>query len=221
MLWGISTTQIEQLKSLDKPQIPFPILSQTSGIVKSVTISEGSSVMEGQSLFELTTYNTLWVDAQFYSGELDKNSIGQTIYLSFENGTKKLTSGKVIEILPQLSPSSTITVVRIEFQNINNEIKPGMQANVLWKRTIDQSLTVPMNSVLQNASENTVWIKNTDGSYEAKMVHVGKTTTTSAEILHGLKAGDEIVTSGAYLLQSEFIFRKGVNPMSGHDMSKM
>jgi len=219
VLWGITTAQIEQLKLQDKPRVPFPIVSPTFGIVKAVKIFEGSTVMEGQSLFELTTYTSLWVDAQFYSNEIDESSIGKIAYLSFDD--EKLMKGEIIKILPQVSPSSTVTIVRILFQNTNNEIRPGMQVNILWNVAADKSLTVPINAVLQNATENTVWVKNTDGSYEAKMVHIGKTTSTSAEILHGLKMGDEVVTSGAYLLQSEFIFKKGMNPMAGHDMSNM
>lgn len=221
VLWGITHEQIEQLKLLDNPPIPFPIVSSASGIVKNIRISEGSTVMEGQPIFELTAYNTLWVDAQFYEKELDESSVGKTVHLTFENGNKNLTEGKIIETLPQVAPSSTITIVRIAFQNTGNFIKPGMQANIIWQVKADKSLTVPAQAVLQNATENTVWVKNTDGSYEPKMVHTGKATNTSVEILHGLKAGDEVVTSGAYLLQSEFIFKKGMNPMSGHDMSNM
>lgn len=220
-LWGVTHTQIEQLKLQEKPRIPFPVTSPVSGIIKSVSISEGNTVMEGQALFEITSYNTLWVDAQFYSNEIDKNSIGKIVYLSFENGNKKITEGEIIEILPQLAPSSTITIVRIFFRNSDPEKVPGMQVNIMWHAKADESLIVPVNAVLQDAADHTVWVKNTDGSYEAKMVHIGKTTNTTAEILHGLKAGDEIVISGAYLLQSEFIFKKGVNPMAGHDMSKM
>jgi len=219
VLWGITPAQIEQLKLQDKPPIPYPIVSPAAGVVKAVKISEGNTVMEGQSLFELTTYTSLWVDAQFYSNEMDESNIGKTVYLSFEN--EKSTKGEIIEVLPQVSPSSTVTIVRIAFQNTNNEIRPGMQANILWNTKSDKSLTIPINAVLQDANETTVWVKNTDGSYEAKMVHVGKKTHTTAEILHGLKAGDEVVISGAYLLQSEFIFKKGMNPMAGHDMSKM
>ncbi len=221
-LWGLTQNQIEQLKHRDKPLIPFPITSPSTGIVKAINVSEGSTVMEGQNLFELVDYTSLWVDAKFYANEIQTSQIGNSIQIYFEGQpAKNKVTGNIIEILPQVLPSSTITIVRIEFKNSTSDIQPGMQANIIFQKESNKSILIPTNAVLRGAKENTVWVKNSDGSYEAKMVHIGLTNSSDTEILHGLKAGDEVVISGSYLLQSEYTFRKGVSPMAGHDMSKM
>ncbi|WP_083921274.1 efflux RND transporter periplasmic adaptor subunit [Cytophaga aurantiaca] len=221
-LWGLTNHQIEQLKVRSKPLIPYPIVSTASGVIKKINISEGGTVMEGDNIFELVDYTTLWIDAEFYANEMNTHdAIGKIVQLQFDGKAKGKSSGRIIEILPQVSPSSTVTVVRIAFENPSSNIQPGMQANIIFQKESSKAILVPSNAVLNGANENTVWIKNTDGSYESKMVQVGATNSNSTEVLHGLKAGDEVVVSGAYLLQSEFIFKKGVNPMAGHDMSKM
>lgn len=219
-LWGLSPAQIEQLKVLEKPRIPYPILSTASGIIKKINISEGSTVMEGESIVELVDYTTLWIDAEFYDNEIEShNAIGKIVQLQFDGKSK--SNGKIIDVLPQVATSSTVTIVRIAFENLSYRIQPGMQATIIFQKESTKTILVPSNAVLKGANENTVWIKNTDGSYEPKMVQTGATNSNSTEILHGLKPGDKVVVNGTYLLQSEFIFKKGVDPMAGHDMSKM
>ena len=218
LLWGISNSQIEKLKSLDKPLIPFPIISQVSGVIRTVRISEGNTVMEGQPLFELTEYKSFWVDAQFYQNETVQIHSGKTVEVFVEGMAEEPLIGSVVQILPQVSPSSTINIVRIIITPTNSFVRPGMQANVAWHKEGEKSLIIPSNAILREASGNTVWIKNKQGIYEPKMVHIGDISGSRVEILHGIEDGDEVVVSGAYLLQSEFIFKKGNNPMAGHDM---
>jgi Cu(I)/Ag(I) efflux system membrane fusion protein len=221
VLWGLTKGQIAELKNRDTPRIPYPITSPASGVIRKINISEGTTVMEGQNIFELADYNTLWVDAEFYANEVSGNAIGNIVQLNFDGTTQQKITGHIIEILPQVKSSSTITLVRISFESNSNAIQPGMQANVTFQKESTKSIFVPNNALLTGANEHTVWVKNSDGSYEVKMVEIGLANTSSTEIKNGLKIGDEVVISGAYLLQSEFIFKKGQNPMAGHDMSKM
>lgn len=221
LLWGMTESQIKQLNNIDQPIIPFPIQSPASGIVRAVRISEGNTVMEGQPLVELTAYNSLWIDAQFYPNETGKINTGNTVAIYIEGGSSEPVEGKVLQILPQVSPSSTIHIVRILFTPNDALVRPGMQAGIAWHKEGKKSLIVPSQAVLREAKGNTVWIKNKKGIYEPKMIHLGEVSGTRAEVLHGLEEGDEVVISGAYLLQSDYIFKKGNDPMKGHDMSNM
>lgn len=218
MLWGLSEGQIEQLKTQDKPSIPFPILSPVSGVIRALRVSEGSTVMEGQPLFELTAYKSLWVDAQFYADETANIHSGSVLDVLVQGASGAAIKGKVVQVLPQVSPSSTVNIVRILINAEDPWVRPGMQADIAWHKEGEKSLIVPSNAVIREAKGNTVWVKNKDGVYEPKMVHIGEVSGARVEILHGLEAGDEVVYSGSYLLQSEYIFKKGNNPMAGHDM---
>lgn len=220
-LWGISARQIEKIKHKTAPQIPFPIESPYSGFIKNIKIGEGNMVMEGQSIFELLDYKTLWVDAQFYPNETLTINTGDQVDVMIEGAGQNYIQGKVVEILPQVNSSSTINIVRILIQPKSDIIKPGMQANVYWHKSNNETLVVPSSAVLRDSQGATVWVKNKVGVYESKMVHIGEVSGKNMEILHGLDEGDEVVISGAYLLQSEFVFKKGLNPMAGHDMKNM
>ena len=221
LLWGITESQIEQLKTVSKPVIPFPIKSPASGIIRAVRISEGTTIMEGQPIFELTEYKSLWVDAQFYQNETVHINQGNTIDVFIEGMPGESIKGQVIQILPQVSPSSTVIIVRILIKPTNSLVRPGMQASVTWHKEEKKSLIVPSNAILREAAGNTLWIKNKQEIYEPRMVQIGEVYGSRVEILSGLEEGEEVVISGSYLLNSEYIFKKGTNPMAGHDMSKM
>ncbi len=218
LLWGITESQIKQLDHIDRPLIPFPIKSTVSGIIRAVRISEGNTIMEGQPLIELTAYKSLWIDAQFYPDETAQIHSGNSVAVFIEGLSNEPIQGKVVQILPQVAPYSTIHIVRILITNFNSLVRPGMQANIAWHKEGKKTLIIPSNAVLREAKGNTVWIKNKEGVYEPKMIHLGNVSGSKAEVLHGLEEGDEVVISGAYLLQSDYIFKKGNDPMAGHKM---
>lgn len=220
-LWGISPKQIEQIKKQSQPKIPYPIESPYSGYVTKINVNQGAIVMEGSTLIQLTEYKTMWVEAQFYPEEIAQVKIGNEVEIMVDGVTTKLLTGKVIQVLPQVKSGTSINIIRILFTPTSVMIQPGMQANIYWHKTTDKSLVIPTNAIIQDSKGAVVWVKNELGEYESKMVHLGEVSGSRAAVLHGLKEGEQLVVSGTYLLNSEYVFRKGNNPMEGHDMSKM
>lgn len=219
-LWGISKVQIERIKKQTKPSIPFPIESPSSGYINKINVTEGAIVMEGSPLIELTAYKTLWIDGEFYSGETSKIRKGSLVDVMIEGIPDHIIEGKVIEVLPQVSSSSAITIVRILIIPDSPIVRPGMHANIYWHQSNGKTLVVPSNAVLRDSKGAMVWVKKGD-VYESKMVHLGEVSEERASVLHGLNEGDTIVISGSYLLQSENILKKGAGHMEGHNMSTM
>ena len=82
-------------------------------------------------------------------------------------------------------------------------------------------LSLPIDAVIRDGSGATAWIKTGPHSFKSVMVETGLESGDRLEITSGLKENDVVVTRGAYLLNSEYIFRKGANPMAGHDMKDM
>ena len=91
----------------------------------------------------------------------------------------------------------------------------------MLKSPLRKTLTLPANAVIRDGMGAIVWIRTTNKTFKSVMVQTGVETDDRIEIISGLHAGDVVVISGAYLLQSEYIFKKGVKPMAGHDMSNM
>lgn len=220
-LYGLSDQQIKTIEENEIVSDIVTIISPKSGIISSISTKEGGYVMEGGEIMQLADYETLWAEAQIFSEDLPqiKEGMDATVYLPEMSNMR--IEGKISFINPQLNSASKINLVRIEIKNENQLLKPGMQANFTILLNKYAALAIPTDAVILDAKGATVWIQTGHNKFKSVMVHTGEESNGYTEIKHGLNAGDKIVISGAYLLNSEFIFKKGANPMEGHDMDNM
>ena len=119
---------------------------------------------------------------------------------------------------PEINPDSRINLIRIAIPNPGGQLKPGMPAYIILRNNQGRSLTLPTGAVIRNANYNLVWLKIGHNTYKSVMVETGHENGDRVEIKSGLKPGDIVVTSGAYLVNSEYIFKHGANPMAGMKM---
>jgi Cu(I)/Ag(I) efflux system membrane fusion protein len=220
LLWGMSEQQIKNLSS-DKNNSTTSFYSTESGYITTLNVQEGQYVSEGQSIVQLADLSTLWVEAQVYSSQLGQLQKNAKATVTIPNLPGKIMQGTIEFVNPEINPDSRINLVRIKISNANHELKPGMPAFVTLKDPQQKSLVLPVDAVLPENNMNMVWIQTSQNNFTSKMVETGLQSNGFVEIKSGLKDGDEVVTKGAYLLQSEYIFRKGANPMAGMDMGGM
>ena len=218
ILWGLTENQISQLAKNKQPQSSITIFSKVSGIIAEIAAKEGDFINEGFSVFTLADLSNLWVEAQIYSNEMQYLSINVSVEVMPEAYPDERIEGKVTFINPELQENSRINLARVEVNNAKMLLKPGMKAYVIVKTEEKDAFVLPKDAVLRDADHTTVWIEKKDGSFEARMVETGIENKNSIEIISGIKEGERVVTSGAYLLNSEFIFKKGVDPMAGMKM---
>jgi Cu(I)/Ag(I) efflux system membrane fusion protein len=220
LLWGMSERQVQELAG-NKSTSTTTFYSTASGYITTLEIREGDYVMEGGTIVKLADLSSLWAEAQVYSSqlsEIDRNSIATIQFPDFDGREIK---GRIEFVNPEISPDTRINLVRVSIPNPGNQLKPGMPAYVVLRSRQRVSLTLPIDAVIRDGKGATVWIKTDKHSFKSKMVQVGLESNDRIEIKSGLGYGDVVVISGAYLLNSEYIFKKGSNPMSGHDMSNM
>jgi Cu(I)/Ag(I) efflux system membrane fusion protein len=221
LLWGLTEGQIQQLAKQKKTTPTTTFYSPASGFLTNLEIQEGDYIQEGSTVIKLADLSTLWAEAQVYTTQfaaLDRNSIA-TVQLP-DLDDREIT-GKIEFINPEINPDTRINLIRVSIPNPGNQLKPGMPAYVLLKSPARKSLSLPIDAVLRDGKGATVWIKTAEHTFKSTMVQTGMESDDRIEILSGLKSGDVVVIAGAYLLQSEYIFKKGANPMEGHDMGKM
>ena len=221
LLWGMSEAQIGQLGNDKQATATTTFYSTASGYISQLDIREGDYVMEGATIVKLVDLSTLWVEAQVFTSqlaEIDNNSIATVQLPGFEG---KEIKGKIEFINPEIKPDTRINLIRVSISNPGSQLKPGMPAYVILKSPQRKTLTLPVDAVIRDSKGATVWVKTGTHSFKNRMVRVGLESDDRIEIKSGINPGDVIVTAGAYLLQSEYIFKKGSNPMSGHDMSNM
>jgi Cu(I)/Ag(I) efflux system membrane fusion protein len=216
-LWGLTESQIDRLD--DKSLSPLvPIYSTEEGLITSVEIREGEYVMEGARIFEISDYSSVWIEAQVYPDELGNLSEREEVEVRVAGFTDQVLKGPISFINPQLQTQSKINLVRMEIQNPSGQFRPGMQAFIFLKQERRKALLISSSSVLQDSKGASVWIRSEAGRFELKMVEIGLQSMDKVEIVKGLKEGDEVVNSGAYLINSEYVFKKGADPMEGHKM---
>lgn len=177
--------------------------------------------MEGGTIVKLADLSSLWAEAQVYTSqlsEIDRSSIA-TVQLPDFDG--KEIKGSIEFVNPEIAPDTRINLIRVSIPNPGNLLKPGMPAYVLLKSPQRKTLTLPVDAVIRDGKGAAVWIQTANKTFKTVMVETGLESNDRIEIKTGLKTGDIVVISGAYLLNSEYIFKKGTIPMSGHDMKNM
>jgi membrane fusion protein, copper/silver efflux system len=221
LLWGMSEIQIQQLADTKKATPVTTFFSTADGYITQMDIREGDYVMEGGTIVKLADLSTLWVEAQVYTSQLAEISNNALATVQLPGFEGKEIKGKIEFINPEINPDTRINLIRVSISNPGYQLKPGMPAYILLRSPQRQTLTLPIDAVIRDGKGATVWVRTGTHSFKNRMVTVGLESDDRIEIKSGLNPGDVVVTTGAYLLQSEYIFKKGTNPMSGHDMSNM
>lgn len=225
-LYGLNDKQIEQIgnEELNQTDIGsnlFKISSPVSGVISSIDTKEGNYVIEGGSIYHVADYSNLWAEVQVFIDDLSKIKENTLATVYFPGISDLKANGQISFVNPELNYSSQINSVRIEIPNVTNQLKVGMQVNVSILLNKKTTLALPTDAVIIDEKGSSVWIKKGHNQYQSIMVTTGLETNEYTQIVDGLNKGDTVVVSGAYLLMSEYLFKKGTNPMEGHDMNKM
>jgi Cu(I)/Ag(I) efflux system membrane fusion protein len=218
LLWGMTAGQLSQLAS-DKITLPLTsFYSPADGYVTALNMQEGSYAMEGSPVIQLADLADLWAEAQVYTTEMNALSIADNIAVKIPGLNNLSIQGKAEFINPEINPLTRINLVRVTIPNNNNQLYPGMPVYIVANNRQRHGIVLPADAVLQNGKGASVWVQTKPGIYTVRMVQTGITSGNAIEIIWGLQAGDMVVISGAYLLNSEYIFENGANPMAGMKM---
>ena len=217
-LWGLSASQIKSLAATQKVSATTTILSNVAGTVSDIAVHEGDYVTEGMTILKTQGLNYLWVEAQLYASETGNYKENDVVNVSFPDLGGTLIKGKVEFMNPELSEASKVDLIRISILNSQGLIRPGMLAYIAISGGGHHALAVPASSILTDGKGSKVWIKNPNGSFSPRMIKAGMGNQNYVPVLSGLNAGEIVVTDGAYLLNSEAVFKNGSDNMAGMKM---
>lgn len=217
LLWGLTETQIAELQTSGKTTPTTTFYSTTTGYITQLNVREGDYVMEGGAVVNLADLSRLWAEAQVYTSQLADISSNNTATVQLPDFDGKEINGQIEFVNPEINPDTRINLIRVSIPNPDNQLKPGMPAYVIIKGPQRHSLALPIDAVIRDGKGATVWIQTAKNTFKTAMVQTGLESNDRIEITSGLKAGDIVVVSGAYLLHSEYVFKKGADPMAGHN----
>lgn len=209
LLWGMSEAQINALERSGKASPTTTFYSNRSGIITSMDIREGEYVMEGGTIMQLADLSTLWAEAQVYSSQLSSIERNAVAEVRIPGSDLEPVKGKIEFINPEINSDTRINLVRVAIKNPSMELKPGLPAYVVIKNPARNTLSLPIDAVLRDGDGASVWIRTGPHNFRSTKVRTGIEQDDRIEILSGLNEGDVVVTSGVYLLNSEYVFRSG------------
>lgn len=218
MLLGLNETQMNELGTSRKVKNTVPLISRSTGYILEFNIREGDYVNDGQTIFKIADNSTLWVEGQIFPGELSYVAMDKDVEIVIPAYPEDKVTGKIDFISQETNPNSSVIQIRAELNNPKNKYIPGMLAEIRLKKQQKMTLVVPVNAVIQGSDMSFVWTEDKNGNFQSRMVVLGIRNPDDVEILEGLNENELVVVSGAYLLNSEYIFKKGANPMAGMKM---
>ena len=214
-LWDMTGEQIAQLERTGKPIKAVPLYAPASGFVLTRNAYIKQRVTADTELYSIADLSSVWVIADIYEYEAVEVSVGQaaTVTLAYMPG--RPFKGKVTYIYPQVDATTRTLKARIEVANPDFKLKPEMFANVELSVSYGKSLVIPQEAVMDSGSEQTVFVGLDGGYFEPRRVRLGAKVNDKYIVLSGLKAGERIVTSGNFLIDSESKLKSG-GATAGH-----
>jgi Cu(I)/Ag(I) efflux system membrane fusion protein/cobalt-zinc-cadmium efflux system membrane fusion protein len=201
--WGVPQKEIARLDSTGQVQMELEIDSPVSGYITERNALPSVAVQPEMRLYTIADLSTVWVQAQVFQNDLARIKIGAPAALTVNTYAGRTFTGRVDFIYPQVDMETRTAKVRIVFSNSGLQLKPGMFVNVSLKVPMGSQLVIPATGVLQSGTREIAFVERSDGYIEPREVQLGSRVGDDFIVLKGLKAGEQIVTSANFLIDSE------------------
>lgn len=179
------------------------VRSPIGGVIQTLEARAGVTLASGQTLAQINGLGTVWLNAAVPEVRAADVKVGQTASAELAGFPGERFSGRVIAVLPTTQADSRTLTVRVELPNRGARLRPGMFATVHLGGAPQSTLLVPSEAVIRTGRRTLVMLAETKGHYRPAEVKIGRDTGGRTEILAGLHAGEKVVASGQFLLDSE------------------
>lgn len=213
--WDITDGEIQKLEQTGEVYKTLTIYSPANGIIIHKNAIEGSYTMAGMDLFRLADLSTVWVYAHIFEYELSWIKVGQEVQMDLPYVPGRQFEGRVDYIYPYLDSKTRDVKIRLVFDNPVMELKPQMYANIRIDSKADgNALVIPSEAIIRSGKRNLVFIDLGSGKFRPQDVIIGPEGENGVtKILTGLEAGQRIVTSAQFLLDSESRLQEAIQKM--------
>jgi RND family efflux transporter MFP subunit len=217
----VSEAQIQELADTKEIRKNLTIHSPAEGIVTEKMALEGMYVKPGMKLYTIADLTRIWVYVDIYEYQLPWVSIGQHATMTLPYIPGETFEGTLVYIYPYLNERTRVIKVRLEFENHDLELKPGMFANIVIQSHLkDNALLIPREAYIDSGKRQVAFQYLGSGKFQPREIQVGvQAENGMVEVLHGLDAGDVIVTSGQFLLDAESKLKEAIAKMEEPDLA--
>ena len=204
---GLDDTQIDGLATQPADQLTVRLLAPMTGTVVARKVYEGQYVKEGDPLFEIADFSTMWFLFDAYESDLPWLKVGQAIDVNVPAIPGKSFKGKIAFVNPNLDDVTRSAKVRVELANPLVEGKRELLHKLYAEArvTIDSPavLSIPRSAVIEAGPRAIVFVEQNGDAFERREVKIGRKGSTRIEVLAGLREGETVATSGNLLMDGQ------------------
>jgi Cu(I)/Ag(I) efflux system membrane fusion protein/cobalt-zinc-cadmium efflux system membrane fusion protein len=220
----------ERLRQYDVPAAAITALEQSGKVEHEITVESPASgyiternalpnayIQPDTKLYTIADLSTVWVYANVPQNAVGRLKPGNGALVTVDAFPDRRFSGRIDQILPEVDPATRTVRVRLIFRNPGVALKPGMYVDVDISVPLGRQLVIPASGVLQAGSRAIAFIDHGQGSLEPREVEVGPQLDDSVVVLKGLQAGDRVVSSANFLVDSEAQLQAELGTGAGSD----
>lgn len=216
LLYGLADKQVDHLARTKTMEDRITFLAPAAGAVTEINVSEGQYVNEGTALYRVEDISSLWVEAELYPGELAVVKTGDQVEVLVSGFENSVVDARIVFLSPEVRSGSQVVIMRAAIRNSNQAFRPGMPAQVRLTHSAKESLALPSDAVIREQENTLVYVQTERNTFERRVVTVGMEGADQVAITEGLKEGEDVVVTGAYLLYSEQKLKGGPEKETTH-----
>ena len=200
--WDVGEDELHALEGGAAPEPRTVVRARTGGVVTRRDVVQGARVEAGQELLELADLATVWVDGDVYESELAGLHAGQAATLELLGGGAPIET-TLSFVFPWIEPATRTARVRAEVDNADGRLLPGQYGTLGIRIDQGPQLTVDADAVVQTGTRALVFVAGEAGHFEPREVQLGPRSGQRVVVTSGLSAGERVVASGTFLVDSE------------------
>jgi len=216
LLLGMTEDDIAALEREGRTLARVTLRSPISGVIAELGVREGMTVSAGSALFRIVDLSTVWINAEVPEMQAGSVRPGSPVEARVPAYPDTVFKGKVGGVLPEVAAATRTVRTRIELANPGGRLKPGMYATLRFSGPqAKEAVLVPSEAVIRTGTRDVVIVALGEGKFRAAEVHVGTEAGGQSEVRKGLKAGERVVLSGQFLIDSEASLSSTVARLEG------
>lgn len=202
-LLGIAEAQIKRIEQSGKADARVILSAPVAGLVWELGASDGMAVSPGLTLFRLVSLDSVWINAEIPETDAALVKPGAPVAAHTAAFPEQTFNGKVAVLLPDVNATTRTIKARIVLANPGGRLKPGMFATLTFGSTDKPALMVPSEAVIHTGTRAVAIVAEGDGKFRPVDIETGRDSGGMTEIRKGLTAGQKVVASGQFLIDSE------------------
>jgi len=212
-LLDMPAAEIRAVEQSGVPRRDVMLRAPIAGVVLVRNVSAGSFVQPGTDLFVVADLSRVWALADVPEREAGGIRAGMKAPITFTAYPGEVREARVAYVYPSVAADTRTVRMRLELDNQDLKLKPGMFGEARLRLSLARALVVPAEAVVETGTRRYAFVVKPGGTFEPRRVETGRRVGAAVQVLAGLDAGEEIVASAGFLVDSESGLRAAIQAM--------